>query len=285
MATIPSAHFAATPLYMQALIGDPAINYTAKDFRHLHEAIWATPGVITPTSFRVEQAETLGWSVRIRPGIAVVGGYLVYQPEAITLNVAALNTNPVGTRYHRVYLVVQDKAESGNADGYYAQLKVVEDFGAGAPTPEAVAVLLLATFTISPGQNNIQTGHIAAKPRKASTAGDYVMLDDLAATGVASGSTSNDSPPARVRYDHGQVRLSGSFKKITGSFAAGATTLATLPVYLRPTYTVWALCGTSDPTNSYYRLKVEPTGEMTAYVPAAGTPSYLYLDGASYEID
>lgn len=293
MATIPGPHFTAVPLFMQSLVGEDPINYSAADFgSQLLQAIWPSSGVITPTAFHVEQADTVGWAIKVRTGRAIVGRYLVTSDTTYTIDVSALNTSPVGTRTHRVFLVVQDKLEGG--DGYYAHVKVVEDFGSSAAVPEAAAVLLLAAFTISPGQTGITDANISAKPRNASDAGEPL---DIKASGAlnnqvnanhADGSGANVAGigPARARYGNGRVQLSGGiWRAVTpaASFVVGATTIGTLPYYLRPLYDVWLTLASSH--FKPWRLHIEPDGTMTAHIPDDSAPLYLYFDGASYEID
>ncbi len=276
------------PLFMQAISGDPPIDYDADDFRNLNDAIWASPGVITPTSFMVEQADTVGWAIKIRPGHAVVGGYLITSYHAVTLDLSPLNLNPIGLRTHRVWLVVQDALNQGDAGTYTAQLKVTEDFGSGAAVPGeqtlASAVLLLGAFTISPGQNGVRTANISAKPRNASHCGDFLNLaDGTLSSGIISAHTAADTAPARVRYGAGRVWFSGSIKRSTGVFGDGTTVLGDLPRYLWPQYPV-VMDGTTS-GSSGYRLSVSDSGVLTATVPGGNTPTYLYLDGMSYEVD
>lgn len=290
MATIPSPRFAITPLYMQAVAGDTPIDYSAEDFRRLHAAIWMSPGIITPTSFHVEQADTPGWAIKIRSGIAVVGNYLVTSYDTITLDVSALNTNPVGTRTHRAYLVIQDKAATASdGTGYYAQVKVTEDFGGGTsgpPDDTYSAILLLAAFNISPGQTSILNQHIASNPRNASHCGDFVNLADTAVTGIGSADVTYpaDAGPARARYGAGRVWLSGALRRTNGQpFSTGRTTLGTLPWYLRPLYPVRPIAANTSAV--HWRLEIDPDGTMTAVISGDNAPMYLFLDGVSYEID
>lgn len=296
MATIPSPPFTVTPLFMQALAGDPVINYSADDFSVLTTSIWPSPGVITATSFQVQQADNVGWAIKILAGRAVVGDYLVAQDTAITMDVSALNTTPVGTRTHRVFLVVDDKVQGGT--DYNARIKVVEDFGSGASAPAGAAVLLLAAFTISPGQSNIQNANISAKPRNASAAGAFTELysgmhiESTGYNGVLDASGDINTAPARVRYGNGRVQFSGAVKNSNAATfpAAVQIKLGTLPRYLWPQYVVYMTGACSDSTGSAtgsftWRLTIDRAGNMIGNTPTGTTPQYLMFDGISYEID
>lgn len=296
MATIPSAPFTVTPLFMQAVAGDPVINYSAQDFTRLSTSIWRSPGVITPTSFRVEQADTVGWAVKIRPGRALVGDYLVYQDTAITIDMSVMNTSPTGTRYHRAYLVIDDKVQGGAE--YSCRIKVVEDFGSGATPPAGVAILLLATIAISPGQSNIQNINIAAKPRHASHASAYaelytdVHIETTGYNGVVDASGDLNTAPPRARYGDGRGWLSGALKRANSAVFTGGTayTLGALPDYLAPNYVQYLSAAsnvsTGSTTGGYsWRLTIARDGTMTATIPDTTSPTYLMLDGISYDID
>lgn len=283
MATIYSADLSAKPLYMQALAGDTVINYTAAEFRNLNEAVFYTPGVITPTSFLVEQADVVGWAIKVRPGYACTQGYFVSSGADITVNVSQLNTNPAGTRTHRVYLLVQDKVLNGT--GYNAKIVVSEDTGSGATLPESTASILLATFTISPGQSNIQNSHITWRPRHASQSGTFVNVADYM-TGYKSADTGYATGPAQFRFGSGRIHMRGGIMQNSGSpFLKNSYTLGILPLIARPKYDVRVSAATSS---SYpWRLYIAPDGTFTATLsPATGDePQYLFLDGVTYEID
>lgn len=286
MATIYSAEFGVKPLFMQALAGDPVINYSAAEFRNLIEAIFYTPGVITPTSFLVEQADSVGWAVKVRAGYAATQGYLVTNGADVTVNVSGLNTNPAGTRTHRVYLLVHDKVLTGGSL-YAARIAVAEDTGSGATLPDSTASILLGTFTISPGQSNIQNSHITAQPRHASQAGSFVELTPYFNAGFSSMHLTVDTKaPARFRFGSGRVQFSGGIKQNSGSpFLSTSYNLGQLPLIARPKYDQHLV---APNTGTYpWRLYVAKDGTFTATIPGteSNNPQYLYLDGIVYEID
>lgn len=295
MASIVGPHFPDAPLFMQALVGDPEINYSAQQFGELHRSIWASPGILTATSFHVEQADTPGWAIKIRPGRATLGRYLVWNFSEQTIDISVFNTSPVGTRTHYVYLCVWDKEAHGD-DGYYANIRVVEDFGSGVNPPDAAATLLLAAFTISPGQSNILNSHIFSRPINASAYGPFVDIkgEDFLNNLVngnninGTGTVVADIGPARARYGQGRVQLSGGIWRAVSPAASFAVSdppmqIGTLPFYLRPEYDVWLTLASSH--FKPWKLHIQPDGDMYAHIADDSLPLYLYFDGATYEVD
>lgn len=288
MATVTSPDFPLKPLYMQSLTGEDAINYAAYEFRHLVGGMWQTPGVIGWTGFQVTQADALGWNIRVGGGEAVSGGYFIYLGTGITISLAALNTNPSATRTHKVFLVVQDKANGGATSGYSANVIVAEDTGTGAATPAATVSILLATVKISPGQSNILNTHISANPRRASDAALPYLLaaNDRLVSTIGSADTVINASPARIRYGNGRVTLHGALRLKTGNpFTAASYDLGRLPDWAWPNNDR-RLIGASSAASTVFRLYISCTdGMLTATIPADDNPTYLYLDGISYEIE
>lgn len=290
MATYTSPDFPLKPLFMQTLAGDTPINYAAYEFRHLVNAIWLTPGIIGQTSFALTQADQLGWNIRVGGGSATSGGYYIYLGAGFTLSLAGFNTNPAATRTHKVFLVVQDKSNSGTGSGYSANVVVTEDTGAGAPTPDATVSILLGTVRISPGQSNILNSHISANPRRASDASipyDLAANDRLVST-IGSADTVINASPLRLRYGNGRVWISGSARLKSGNaFTATSYDLWRMPDWAWPFNDKRMLAATTD-SSMLCRLYVSSAdGMVTATLSSAKTdnPQYLHLDGLSYEIE
>jgi hypothetical protein len=273
---------------MQSLAGEDPINYTAAEFRTLIGAVWPTDGIVGPTSFHVTQAPTVGWSIHIGGGIAKVGGYLVSMAEGITLSLAAdIQTQVIAVQHHGVFLVVQDKTVYG--DGYYAEIVVATDGGAGYSAPDGAAILLLGVVAVSPGQTNIQNQHISARPANAAHGLLYKLADVAFNSTVASAHLTADTGEARARYAAGNVRLTGGIKRANGaSFATGDTTLGTLPWYLTPN-TPRRVIGIASGGVPWW-LSVggftsgAAAGVISANIPSS-TAATLFLDGMNYEID
>lgn len=291
MATITSDALPLRPLFMQATGTDPVINYTAADFARLTTANWLSPGIITPTSFRIEQAATPGWTINIRSGIALVGTYLVQMSATYVLSVATFNTAPAATRTHYVYLVVYDKNTSGTE--YAARIVAVEDTGAGVAPPTAAATLLIGSFVISPGQSSILDANISPKPVNASDATDFVLLNPTYLYSYIT-NAGGAFAPARVRYGSGKVYLSGAVKRVDGQsfISAFNHNIGFLPEWLAPrydTYVTGACSTNTDGTGGTgplsYRLQIDSTGQLVAQVETGFTPDYLFLDGIQFEVD
>jgi hypothetical protein len=290
VASVTSPDFPLKPLFMQSLAGEDPINYAAYEFRHLVNAMWATPGVIGQASFQVTQADQLGWNIRVGGGQATSGGYYIYLGSGITISLAGLNTNPAATRTHKVFLTVQDKSNSGTGTRYAANVVVAEDTGSGAPTPEATVSILLATVRISPGQSQILNSHINANPRRASDAAVPYDLDSngrLVST-IASAHTVINASPLRLRYGNGRVWISGTARLKSGAaFTALSYDLWRMPDWAWPTNDKRLLASTTD-SSMVCRLYVSAAdGMVTATLSSGKTndPQYLHLDGLSYEIE
>lgn len=291
MATVTSPALSLQPLFMQATGGDDPINYTAADFGRLITSNWLSPGIVTPTSFRVEQADTPGWTLKIRAGVAVVGTYLVQMSSTYVMSVATFNTAPTAARTHYVYLVVNDKNAAGTE--YTARLVAVEDTGSGVTPPVAAATLLLASFVISPGQSNLLDTNISPKPVNASDATDFLLLNPsyLYSFVTNAGGT---FAPARARYGNGRVYLSGAVKRADGKSFAAQTNInfGYLPEWLAPRYDTYlsAACSTNTSTAAgtgplVYRLEITSAGQLVGQVMSTYTPDYLFLDGVHFEVD
>jgi hypothetical protein len=286
------------PLFMQALAGDSPINYSAEDFRKLNLTLWPTGGILGPSSFRVTQADTVGWSIKVSSGAAAVGGssqertYLVTSDTSITLNLASsIQTQVIAPQEHAVFLVVQDKGVYGN--GYFAEIVVATDEGAGYSIPDGAATLPLAWINVAPGQTNIQNTHISARPQHGSPSYAYEKLaaGGFLNSGFVSAHTAGlPISEARIRYGNGRVWFSGGIQRSSGTFTGGAGsteyTLGTLPARFCPHDKVWLHgAGGGDTAGVSYRLDIRDDGLMTATVPANRTFATLFLDGVSYEID
>lgn len=294
MALVHSAKIGVTPLFMQTIAGEDPINYSAANFRQLITSMWPNGGgVLGPTSFRVTQADTVGWSIKVTGGAAIVGNattsYLVTSDSAQTINLAgAIQTSVIATQYHYVFLEIVDKTVLGG-DGYYADIVVGTDSGAGYAQPEGAAYLLLGTVAVSPGQSNIQNSHISAKPPNASHGGKFENLAGYLTNGIVSAHTTYDRVSvARMRYAAGQVRFTGGLRRTaTADFTKNDyTPLGTVPWYLKPNSQVWMAAAAGGGTLPTYHLSIDTDGVMSAFVPTQTTaPKTLFLDGVSYEVD
>jgi hypothetical protein len=273
-------------------------------------AMWQRQGVLSPTSFKVTQSDTVGWTVTIAGGWAALGAmgptshdtidrYLVVKeyPTIIDLAAGGFTTNPAGLRTHRIYLVAYDKQVNGSASA--ARIVITEDtLGAGAPSPtNAADWTLLSYLTISPGQSYIHNADIqdsrmhawpGTYPSTAYFTPSSGMTDAAASTGTA--------PFLTAIYRNGQVSLSGAVMRSNSadSFAGSNTyDLGTLDLGWRPTNTKAFVCATGPNLrvgNEKYddfhcRVLIFPSGQVSAYIPDGNTTKYIYLDSVTYDLD
>lgn len=281
MATVQSDPI-ATPLFMQAVSGDPAINYTAADFGQIPKTVFLSYGAVGATSFWVEQNDVLvGWSIKVRAGRALLGQYMIYSPTDQYISLATFNTSPSASRTHRVCLVVNDK-NLGNGE-YAARIIVIEDTGSGTTVP-AGAAMTLAFITVGTSTSAITNSIINNSRTAASCFEPFESLSGYLASGITDASASAGTANARLRFGIDTVRFSGSIKKTsgTGVFPVGSTVIGTLPEQYRPVTDRWLIGATSGAMQ--WRLTVASNGVMTANVPDPGNTTYLYLDGITYDL-
>jgi hypothetical protein len=293
-ATLP---LTPAPFFMQAYAGDTDIYYSAADFRRFLTAVKRRPGILGSVDFAVQQADVVGWAIKVSVGYAhlygVAGSYLVQLTESTNISVAAFDTAPIAARTHKVFLAVYDKLISG--DIYQGQVVVTEDVdGGGAPNPSgAVAFLLLATFTITKSQSNIQNKDIKNVAQHGGSSGAYTPLSSmLLGASYESADAVTGTAEARAIYHDGYVRLSGSIRRVGGGvFDTGSShTLGALITALRPKSQVVLTCGV-DSGSYTARLQIAPDGTFVVRIPPKiGTTSYtqptiIHLDGCTYDLD
>lgn len=300
MATV-TAQLPDNPFFLEALSGDTPVSYDAEDFRRVLGGIWPRTGICTPTSFQITQAGVVGWSVQVAAGYCVVGNtltetarYLVHNPTSQTVPLTGFNTNPSGTRTHKVWLGIYDKLLSGTE--YAAKIIITEDTGAGAAAPSIPAYYLqLGSFTISAGQSNVQNAHITNTVRHASMGPSPVALDITA--NIADASSALSVATAGVVYRNGVCTLQGGFVRTSGNpfDAGGQYNLATLPSAYKPATTKYLVAagstnqtgtvGTGLGSVNFYRVTVFTSGVIQADLPYNYAPNTLFIDGLSFEID
>lgn len=296
MATVTEA-FTTVPFFMQAYTGDPDILYSAADFRRFLLAVKRRPGVLGSVDFAVQQADVVGWGVKISPGFAHVYGtansYLVQLTTVPTVSIASFDTAPTTTRVHKVFIAVYDKTISG--DVYQGQIVITEDVGGGAPNPSgAVAYLPLATITVAKGQSNIQNKNIANIADHGGSSGAYYDLNTrgMINPGYEPANEIVVTAPPRAIFHDGYIRLSGTIGRANGAlFEAGSShDILSLIQALRPRYPQRLHCGASNGTFGA-QLNIDPDGTVWLYIPTkVGTtaytqPNWIYLDGCTYDLD
>jgi hypothetical protein len=254
--------------------------------------VFPRPGVVGTSGFRVYPRDVgPNWSIDINPGFAVVGTavtgierYLCYIPTRRNIALTGFNTAPTATRTHRVFLAVYDKAVLGSE--YTSRVVVTEDTGSGAPVPtdNPAFYMELATFTIGPGQSNVNTANITNTAPHA--AYGYNLANISLGTGVVSAYPDLAIGPPTYAMQGSQVRFAGGVKPATGTWTNGATVnLGSIPVQYAPRYQRYLpLTGTNG---AHCRLTVAPTGALTLLIdPNVVVPvTFVALDGAAFELE
>lgn len=284
------------PFFMENLTNNPVgeIKYSAADFRNYTNALHRRQGVLGATDFWVQQADNVGFAIKVLAGSAIVGKYTVVLPQDTTINLPFAQ-NPGTTCVHRVYLTVTDEAYDANSVGYEAHIQGMESVnGSVPPLPTFTAGYIeLCTITYKTGQPNVQNKDIV-NTRPHGGGGQPVTLTPSG--GIVA--LANNAP--RAAYHDGSVHLSGGVGRSSapGYFIGSYKyTLTTLPGYLRPKDPVNLIGATSGvytgieveegwgPGPYAHRVAISPDGSVVSYLPPGGNPYHLYLHGLTYSLD
>lgn len=280
------------PLFLQEdAQSTTPIYYSAKDFRTYTKALQFTPGILTTGSFRVTQADNIGFAVRITAGWANIGDYITSLANHTELTLD-WTTPPTGTRTHRIYAAIYDELIAGLTNK--AKLIAIEDTGTGAGTPPgAAAYLELATIKIAAGQPNIQNKDITNTAPHGGNQSNPTDLTPYLTAGISPAPATPGPSGPRAITTAGAVRLSGRIQKTNGSTFATNTEipLGTTHPNMRPKYTQYptgtcalSTTGTAGGTMTY-RLTINPDGTLTARIPTYQDTKYLLFDGITYDLD
>lgn len=157
-----------TPLYMQAKVGDTAVEYDGLTMRWGLTGIWASEGV-TNNGFRITQrAAGANFSVDIAPGIAVITGNDVssqgtYQITSDAIENVVIPDPPAsGEDIWDIVLHVKDALYDGTLpdDTYEWDLEVLEDDGFGTPVGMPDTAILLGQVAVAAAQTSVTDGDI-----------------------------------------------------------------------------------------------------------------------------
>lgn len=281
------------PFFLQAQSGDPEIYYSADDFRRLLTALYTQPGVMTQNSFKLGQSTTVGWTVRVESGYAMVGEYLVHSQVDKDIDISGFDTNPSSLRVHRFYLAVYDKLITGTE--YVAKIIAVEDLGGGAGLPPgAAATLLLGYASVNPGQTNIQNAQITDRRPHARPGSAFDNMTPNA--GFLDAADDLDTGPFGFRYLNGRVYLSGAVMRTAGAlfYPDNDYVVADLPLNLHPAKVKYFTCacsinGNNPETNGVgslaVRVKVGDDGSITVRIPPTQDPKYVIFDNVQFDLD
>ena len=172
-------------------------SHPAENDRLTTQALWATTGIISPSSLAVTASSPANMSINIAAGWAAVvgtiqpnmGTYVAYNDG--TVNIPITTANPTNPRIDLVCLTVQDSYYTGSADDVILQVI------AGTPASSPVAPSLpansisLATVAVAAGALSITTGNITDTRVSVTTnlpIGDITGV--TAGTGLTGGGTS-----------------------------------------------------------------------------------------------
>lgn len=161
-----------TPLWLQPVGGDAAINDTAQELRRLlfmslaADGVSGERGVIGASALQVVQrAAGANLTVDVGAGHAVVtGGDIANQgPYGVwndaTVNVPGFTVPGSGTFNHRLVLQIQDKLSNPAWTVYQGALTPLLDTGGGTPAEPASAITL-ALVQVAAGQASILNANI-----------------------------------------------------------------------------------------------------------------------------
>jgi hypothetical protein len=172
-------------------------SHPAENDRLTTQALWATTGIISPSSLAVTASSPANMSINVAAGWAAVvgdiqpnmGTYVAYNDG--TVNIAITTANPTNPRIDLVCLTVQDSYYSGSADDVI--LQVIAGTPASSPTVPATPVnsIALASVAVAAGALSITSGNITDLRVSVTTnlpIGDITGV--TAGTGLSGGGTS-----------------------------------------------------------------------------------------------
>lgn len=290
MATVVST-LPITPLALQAVVGDTAVQYNAVDLRYLIGSLYPRSGRVGDylSMWVFPNQAGANWSVDVNAGMAVVAGastgvpekYLATLGTRTNVPLTGFNTSPSATRTHAAWIVIDDKNTSPGA-GYAARIVLTEDTGSGAPNPNYPFYFKLATFTIAPAQSNVNTANITnVAPRGDRKATVYPLTLDSGFTTLSGGQAPSFSVVGNTVTLQGHVSITSPLAPSAGvitfitQFASG----------IRPAYNRYFTVVVTNGAN-FGRLVVNAAGSMTITPAPFNTAnmSSFSLDGISYEL-
>lgn len=172
-------------------------SHPAENDRLTTQALWATTGIIAPTSLAVTANSPVGMSVRVAAGWAAIvgtiqpnmGTYVAYNDATVTLTIAT--ANPSNPRIDLVCMTVNDSYYTGALDNVV--LQVVTGTPASSPVAPTLPAnsIALATVAVAAAATSISSGNITDQRVSVTTnlpIGDITSV--IAGTGLQGGGTS-----------------------------------------------------------------------------------------------
>lgn len=172
-------------------------SHPAENDRLTTQALWATTGIIAPSSLEVTANSPIGMSVLVASGWAAIvgtiqpnmGTYVAYNDATVTLTIAT--ANPSNPRIDLVCMTVNDSYYTGATDNVV--LQVVTGTPASSPVAPSLPAnsIALATVAVAAGALSINSGNITDQRVSVTTnlpIGDITSI--TAGTGLQGGGSS-----------------------------------------------------------------------------------------------
>ncbi len=211
-------------------------SHPAENDRLTTQALWATTGIISPSSLAVTANSPVGMSVKVASGWAAIvgtiqpnmGTYVAFNDATVTLTIAA--ANPSNPRIDLVCMTVNDSYYTGALDNVV--LQVITGTPASSPVAPSLPAnsISLATVAVAAGALSISSGNITDQRVVVTTnlpIGDITAV--TAGTGLTGGGTSG---AVTLAIDSTVATLTGSQtltnKDLTSGTNTFPSTLATL---------------------------------------------------------
>lgn len=172
-------------------------SHPAENDRLTTQALWATTGIIAPSSLEVTANSPVGMSVLVTSGWAAIvgtiqpnmGTYVAYNDATVTLTIAT--ANPTNPRIDLVCMTVNDSYYTGATDNVV--LQVITGTPASSPVAPSLPAnsISLATVAVAAAATTITSGNITDQRVSVTTnlpIGDITGV--TAGTGLTGGGTS-----------------------------------------------------------------------------------------------
>lgn len=274
-------------------------SHPAENDRLTTQALWATTGIIAPSSLAVTANAPVNMSVNVASGWAAIvgtiqpnmGTYVAFNDATVNLPIAT--ANPTNPRIDLVCVTVNDSYYTGVADNVVIQ--VVTGTPAGSPVAPATPAnsIALATVAVAAGALSISSGNITDLRVSVTTnlpIGDITGV--TAGTGLTGGGTSGT---VTLAIDSTVATLTGSqtltnkdLTSGTNTFPSSLATLTGAETLTNKTLTSPKIDLGINPQTTAYTTVAADDGKLIT-VTASGTANVtlaagLYNTGAQITI-